>query len=499
MQEELSLLFAAHFGVAPTEVEPLPESGSSRHYFRLSGGGHRCVGVVSGNVAENEAFIYLSRHFVSKGLPVPEVYAVAPDERAYIQQDLGTVSLFEAVAQGRAKASASFRMDGVYSAGEEDLLCKTIGRLPDVQFRGAEGLDYGRCYPVAEMDMRSIMFDLNYFKYCFLLVSGVQYDEVRLQDEFEKLAASLLGETGWAFMYRDFQARNVMLVEGEPYFIDFQGGRRGPVYYDVASFIWQARSCFPPQLKQRLVETYISSLEKYCPVDRAAFMSRLRIFVLFRTLQVLGAYGFRGYSQKKRHFVESIPYALANLRELLSEPFEAYPYLTKVLAQVAAQGKASESASELGVVSGSASGPEGDRLAVSVMSFSYKRGLPTDDSGNGGGYIFDCRGLNNPGRHERYRRSTGRDADVIAFLEKDGGVFPYLEHVYGVVDPHAENFIGRHFTHLSVSFGCTGGQHRSVYCAEHLARHLAAKFGEAVSVELCHRELGIKEIIGGKR
>ncbi len=553
IMNELSELFLSWAGVAPENVVPLAESGSDRKYFRLSAGGGvtgaasaasaagaagvvggatsggeageaseagsamTCIGVMSDNIAENEAFIYLARHFRAAGIAVPEVYAVGQDRKAYIQEDLGTESLFAAVAEGRGRAISLFKRqadEAAYSPAEAEMLCKAIGKLAEIQVRGAEGLDFSRCYPVPAMDARSIMFDLNYFKYCYLLPTGIEYNEVRLQDEFEKLAEDLLSEDFDTFMYRDFQARNVMLKDGEPYFIDFQGGRRGPVYYDVASFVWQARSCFPRELKRKMVETYIGALEKFRQVDRPAFMSRLRTFVLFRTMQVLGAYGFRGCVQKKQHFIDSIPFALANLRELLAEPFAAYPYLSELLSKVAVQGaKPAPGQKAVGKAVGEAAGQtktaaenavqnsaqeaaqNAAGLTIEVCSFSYKKGLPADDSGNGGGYLFDCRGLNNPGRYERYRHSTGRDADVIAFLEEDGGVFPYLEHVYGIVDPHVENFISRNFTHLSVGFGCTGGQHRSVYCAEHLAAHLAAKYGPKARIALSHRELGIKEIL----
>ncbi len=552
--DTLKSLFRSKFGVEPESVERLAGAGSSRRYFRLIGrfgfpadangpigdgtkenvdGFFSCIGVEGGNVTENQAFVHLAGHFRSKGLNVPQVYAVSGDGRHYLQQDLGTQSLFDAVSDGRAKAQREFRnvwntndhkedisaATETYSPREEGLLLRTISQLPRIQFRGAEGLDFSRCFPVPQMSARSIMFDLNYFKYCYLLATGLEYDESRLQDEFERLASDLLAEPYDTFMYRDFQARNVMLVGDEPWFIDFQGGRRGPIYYDVASFVWQASSCFPAPLRERMIDAYLDALQQYRPTGREEFMSRLRLFLLFRFMQVLGAYGFRGLYQRKPHFIESIPFALANLRELLAEPFPAYPYLSSLLLELCDKnpgtGKscqtaapqnekitiASEDSAQKKSGNTAKSGnvqptdqAEAGRLTVKVTSFSFRDGIPQDDSGNGGGYVFDCRGMNNPGRYERYRHSTGRDADVIEFIETDGGVFPFLNGVCAMVDPHVETFIRRGFTSLCVNFGCTGGQHRSVYCAEALARHLAEKF-PAADILLRHTKLGLERKI----
>ena len=271
-------------------------------------------------------------------------------------------------------------------------------------------------------------------------------------------------DMGDTFMYRDFQARNVMMKDGEPYFIDFQGGRRGPIYYDVASFVWQARSRYPENLRKEMVQTYLRALKGYTEVNEEHFNERLRLFVLFRTLQVLGAYGFRGYFEKKPHFLASVPYALGNLRRLLQKPFEDYPYLNEILTKLTTMSQFNNIA-------------EDKRLEVRVFSFAYKKGIPVDTSGNGGGYVFDCRAINNPGKYEHYRQFTGLDKEVIKFLEDDGGITKFLNNVYDLVDNHVKCFIERKFTHLQVCFGCTGGQHRSVYCAEHLAQHLADQRG----------------------
>lgn len=328
------------------------------------------------------------------------------------------------------------------------------------------------------------MFDLNYFKYCFLKLTSLEFHEMLLQDDFERLADDLM-DCGLpvkghscadvpTFLYRDFQARNVMIRDGRPYFIDFQGGRRGPIYYDVASFIWHSRAEYPSSLQKRLLDVYLSSLSRFIDVDREEFSKKLRIFLLFRYLQVLGAYGFRGWMEKKANFVVSIPSAIRALAELLEIPFEKYPYLATVL-------------NEMVLLPRFRTDYTPGQLEVKVCSFSFKKGIPEDPTGNGGGYVFDCRSIHNPGRYEQYKKLTGRDESVARFLEDDGEVTEYLKNLYQVVDPHVSTYIKRGFSSLMLSFGCTGGQHRSVYCAEKMAQHLKEVFPEII-VTLTHRE-----------
>ena len=470
--KRLEDLFLSYTGGKASEVTELKSSGSHRRYFRLKGGGVSLIGAVGTDFDENRAFITIDRHFLSKGIRVPRVLSESEDGMCYIQEDLGNDQLYDLISSGRES--------GEYSPYERDLLCRTIEQLPAIQFRGGEGLDYSVCYPDKEFNERMVMFDLNYFKYCFLKATGLEFNEVRLQDDFDRLKDDLMQEMGETFMYRDFQARNVLFKDGEPYFIDFQGGRRGPVYYDVASFIWQARSHYPDDLRQQLTQTYLKALKNYTAVDEAVFYEHLRIFVLFRTLQVLGAYGFRGYFEKKPHFLGSIPYALNNLRKILKTPFEAYPYLTEILTKLTSMHQLYEIA-------------EDKRLEVRIYSFAYKKGIPVDTTGNGGGYVFDCRSINNPGKYEHYRQFTGLDSEVVKFLEDDGEVLVFLDSVYKLVDAHVRRFIERKFTHLQVCFGCTGGQHRSVYCAERLAEHLSSRFD--VKIVLTHRELDIEKLM----
>ena len=466
--QELISLYADRYGVPPEEVTPITGSASNRSYYRLASPVGSCIGVVGLDRAENHAFLTLAHHFHSKGIPVPEVYCVSDDRMSYLQEDLGDAIL--------------------YDQPDDMLLCRTMALLPKIQFEGADGLDFSVCYPQPSFDRRMVMFDLNYFKYCFLKPSGYEFNEVLLQDDFERFADDLLACSSDVptFMYRDFQPRNVMVNDKNPYFIDFQGGRRGPVHYDVASFIWHARSGFSPESREKMLDSYLESLAVYMPVERAGFMEKLKLFVLFRNLQVLGAYGFRGWAEHKANFIVSIPGAIKALRELLcgnscgdfSSVRDSYPYMTETL----------ECMTKLERFEGK--DLSDGRLTVTVSSFSFKKGIPEDPSGNGGGYVFDCRSIHNPGRYQQYRKLTGMDEPVIRFLEEDGEITEFLSHVYGVVDPHVETYYRRGFTSLKVSFGCTGGQHRSVYCAEHLARHLASAYPE-INVRLIHREQGI--------
>ncbi len=472
----LTSLYAETVGVEPQKIEELPTAGSNRRYYRLIGD-KTLIGVIGTCIEENRAFIQLARHFRSKGLPVPEVVAVTSDETAYLQEDLGDVQLFNAIQKGRI--SRSFGPD------EKEVLVKTIRLLPDLQFNGATGLDFNVCYPSAEFDVRSIMWDLNYFKYCFLKATGLEFLEDKLEDDFQTMAKVLMRNQSSTFMYRDFQSRNVMVRDnGEPWFIDFQGGRKGPFYYDVASFLWQAKANFPDSLRHDLINEYIDSLRRYIPVDEDYFHEQLRHFVLFRTLQVLGAYGFRGYFEKKPHFMQSVPFAIANLRTLLERPYPEYPYLSKLLHELVEMKQFSD---EL----------EQRSLTVKVMSFAYKKGIPNDTSGNGGGFVFDCRAVNNPGKYERYKPFTGLDQQVITFLEEDGEVLDFLSHAQALVDASVKRYMERGFTNLMVSFGCTGGQHRSVYCAQHIAEHVNKEFN--VKVELVHREQNIEQTFKPRR
>ena len=467
----LEILFQQYTGHKPNTITELAASGSNRKYFRIACDSKVLIGVEGTSVEENNAFMAMAQHFVSKSLPVPQVLAASDDGRFYLQEDLGDTLLFDFIAEGRKT--------GVFSVAEKGMLRKTLQLLPSMQVKGAEGFDFSICYPHSDFNERSILWDLNYFKYCFLKATGLDFLENKLEDDFKHFVDILQSVPSETFMYRDFQTRNVMIKAGQPYFIDFQGGRRGPLYYDVASFLWQAKANFSDELRQELLDNYLEALKQLIPVNKAEFTDKLKHFVLFRILQVLGAYGFRGYFEKKPHFLQSIPYALANLQQVLKDDLQGYPYLIDVLQRMCDL----KDFRDLLVQK---------PLVVTVVSFSYKKGIPNDNSGNGGGFVFDCRAVNNPGKYERYAQLTGLDQPVVEFLENDGEIITLLEQAYSMVDASAKRYIDRKFTNLMVCFGCTGGRHRSVYAAQKMAEHVHRTFG--LEVQLLHREQNINTI-----
>lgn len=468
METILRQLYQYTFDTPPDTLSRLSPAGSNRIYYRLTKDTHSCVGVIGTSLTENRAFLYIARHFAAKGLPVPHILAVSSDEMAYLQEDLGDQLLFDFIHEGR--------QTGCFSEEEKAILGSTIRRLAHLQIKGDQSFDYTNCYPVPAFDLRSIMWDLNYFKYDFLKATGIEFQEDILEDEFQHLAHMLLAVNQMGFMYRDFQSRNVMIQEGQPYFIDFQGGRKGPLQYDVVSFLWQAKANFPQTLREELLDEYLDELTTLTICDKEAFKSILPFFVFFRTLQVLGAYGFRGYFERKAHFLQSIPFAIQNLIALLPQIEIEFPHIASIIRQLANQ--------EWETVT-----PH-THLQVRICSFSYKKGLPVDLTGNGGGFVFDCRAVHNPGRYAEYKSLTGQDLPVIRFLEENGEIHTFLEHVYSLVDASVERYIKRGFTDLMISFGCTGGQHRSVYAAQKTAEHIHNKYG--VEVILNHREQHIK-------
>ena len=515
--DPVRLLFEKYTGQSVRLFEELPSSGSNRRYFRITGDDVTLIGARGTSIPENIAFWKMATHFYAKGLNVPKVLAHNDDFSCYLQEDLGNDTLFSLVAEGREK--------GVYSPAEKALIVKAIRALPKIQFEGAQGLDFSVCFPQPEFDERMISFDQNYFKYCFLKATGLEFSEIELDKDFHAMSDVLMRSMSDTFLYRDFQARNVMIKYGEPYFIDFQGGRRGPYYYDLASFLWQASARYPHKLRRELVMEYYNSLKNYTEVPSTRhFVERLALFVLFRTLQVLGAYGFRGYFERKKHFIDSIPPAMQNLRELLQEGnggfgyqlSRQYPYLVELLNRLTEMPQfaqieqpalsradgyriTTDNPYKAHPQDGPATFSKYDGkgpLVVKVFSFSYRKGIPDDESGNGGGYVFDCRSTHNPGRYEPYKKLTGLDEPIIRFLEDDGEILTFLDNIYRLADAHVRRYIQRGFTSLMFSFGCTGGQHRSVYSAQHLAEHIHAKFG--VEVRICHREQGITQVLEAK-
>lgn len=474
MVEDVRKLYIDKFGVEPSVTVKLCGAGSNRSYYRLIGDETAVIGVVGTSAGENRAFVALADAFAKSGVPVPEVLAVSADGLCYLQRDLGDETLFMAMKRSRE--------EGRFSQHDADMLCRVMSYLPHIQYRVPEHFDFSLCYPASDFNERTVMWDLNYFKYCFLKGCGVEFDEGVLEDEFERLTALLLAENENTFLYRDFQSRNVMVNGGEPFFIDFQGGRKGPIYYDVASFVGQARACYTAEVVDRMIDAYLASLAEYRKVSREEFVDKLLLFRIFRLLQNLGAYGYRGLFERKKAFVEVIPAALLQLKGLLSSVESDFPCMYALVRRI------SESplfARE-----------EIKELTVDVMSFSYRNGIPDDMSGNGGGFVFDCRAIHNPGRYEPYKKLTGMDEPVMKFLEENSNIAAFLENAYALVDEMVATYKERGFTHIQVCCGCTGGQHRSVYSAEHIAHHVAEKFG--VKVIVTHKMQNVKYVIPAK-
>jgi aminoglycoside/choline kinase family phosphotransferase len=491
----LKQLFEQRFQVPAAHVQALNAqlSGSGRKLFRLSASlagptpstesvkDITAIGILYNVREENVAFLEFSRHFRRHGLPVPEIYADDLSQGAYLEQDLGDITLFDFLSRHRSGATIAPPAVEAYR--------KVVTLLPRFQVEAGRDLNYKVCYPRASFDRQSIAWDLNYFKYYFLRLAGIPFNEQALEDDFSRLTKFLLSAPREYFLYRDFQSRNIMLWDGNPYFLDYQGGRKGALQYDIASLLFDAKADLPPDLRQQLLDLYLDSLANFATSKatgakggskiehRAAFMQYYYAYVYVRIMQALGAYGFRGFYERKTHFLQSVPYALRNIRWLLHnvELPIALPTLAEAFKTMVASDKLQGVASATG------------KLAVRVSSFSFHRGLPADDTGNGGGFIFDGRSLPNPGREERFKRLTGRDAAVIEYLEPQDSVRQFLANVIALVDSSVSNYQTRGFKDLMVSFGCTGGQHRSVYLAEQLAKHLRGTNG--VEVILHHREL----------
>jgi aminoglycoside/choline kinase family phosphotransferase len=467
----LQSLFEKHFRSPATRVEPLQGKlgGSGRRIVRVFGKDATAIGILHDVREENIAFLEFSRHFRRHGLPVPAIFAEDLDKGAYLEEDLGDTTLFEFLSANRSNEGVSDRVIAIYRA--------VIELLPRFQIEVGRSLNYDVCYPRGSFDRQSIAWDLNYFKYYFLRLAGIPFNEQALENDFSRLTEFLLQADHDYFLYRDFQSRNIMLRGGQPYFLDYQGGRKGALQYDVASLLYDAKADLPPDVRQQLLNHYLEVLPRYPGVSADRFMEHYYAYVYIRIMQAMGAYGFRGFFERKPHFLQSVPYALGNLRWLLNNarlPVEL-PALMDAFGKIVA----SEKLQQFSRV--------GETLCVRVFSFSFHRGLPSDDSGHGGGFVFDCRGLPNPGREERFKSLTGRDEPVIEYLSREEGVHQFLASAMSLVDASIATYQNRKFKNLMVSFGCTGGQHRSVFMAEQLARHLRNKAD--VDVEVRHLAL----------
>jgi aminoglycoside/choline kinase family phosphotransferase len=486
----LAKLFERHFGSPPTRVLPLQGQlgGSGRRIIRLTGERISAIGVLYDMREENVAFLEFSRHFRRHGLPVPEIYAEDLDQGAYLEEDLGDTTLFDFLSQNRSGADIALPVIEAYR--------QALTVLPKFQVEAGRDLNYKVCYPRAAFDQQSIAWDLNYFKYYFLRLAGIFFNEQALEDDFAKLTEFLLTAEQDYFLYRDFQSRNIMLRDGAPFFVDYQGGRRGALQYDPASILFDAKADLPAELRQQLLDYYLDQLAGFLRLDRAAFMHDYYAYVYVRVMQALGAYGFRGFYERKPLFLQSVPYALKNVRWLLHnvELPIALPSLMEAFRGMLASEKLQALTSDIErKEKETQSTRSAAALTVRIFSFSFHRdGAPKDESGNGGGFVFDGRGLPNPGREERFKPLTGKDAPVIEYLQQQESVGRFFANASALVDASVSEYQRRGFKNLMVSFGCTGGQHRSVYLAEQLAKHLRGRNG--VEAVLRHRELEKAEL-----
>jgi aminoglycoside/choline kinase family phosphotransferase len=473
----LKKLFEQHFHVSPERVQPLQAqlSASGRQLVRLSAAAISAIGVLYPVREENVAFLEFSRHFRRHGLPVPQIYAEDLKQNAYLEEDLGDLTLFDFLAQNRDGLEIAPAVIEAYR--------RTVAVLPRFQVEAGRDLNYKIAYPRASFDRQSIAWDLNYFKYYFLRLAGIAFNEQALEDDFGRLTRFLLTAERDYFLYRDFQSRNVMLREGQPFFVDYQGGRKGALQYDIASILYDSKADLPPEVRQQLLEHYLEALANFIPLDREQFMRHYYAYVYVRMMQALGAYGFRGFYERKTHFLQSVPYALKNLRWLLHNaqlPI-ALPALTSAFTNMLRSQKLLDLGDE--AQAGTPEASSGEKpLTVRVFSFSFHKGHPQDESGNGGGFIFDTRYIPNPGREERFKNLTGKDAPVVEYLDQQESAHQFFAHVRSLVDAGVSNYQQRGFRNLMVSFGCTGGQHRSVYMAERLAKHLRSRNGLEVVV-----------------
>jgi aminoglycoside/choline kinase family phosphotransferase len=467
----LKRLYEQHFHSPADSVKPLQGQlgGSGRAILRLSGSGGPAVGILYPIREENIAFLEFSRHFRRHGLPVPEIYNEDLANNAYLEQDLGDTTLFDFLGKNRTSDNLATPAIEAYR--------RVVALLPRFQIEAGRDLSYKVCYPRSSFDRQSIAWDLNYFKYYFLRLAAIPFSEQALENDFTRLTKLLLAAPHDYFLYRDFQSRNVMLRDGQPYFLDYQGGRKGALQYDIASLLFDGKADLPPTIRQELLDYYLDCLGRFIPVDRPAFMEYYYAYVYVRIMQALGAYGFRGFYERKAHFLQSVPYALKNLRWLAHNV--KLPVALPALMDAFQGMLSSEKLMHLA--------PGADKLTVRIFSFSFHHQMPMDESGNGGGFVFDARSLPNPGREERFKQLTGKDAPVIEYLNQQASVHQFFEHVRSLLDATATAYLKRGFTSLMVSFGCTGGQHRSVFLAEQLARHLRDRDGLEVIVQ--HVEL----------
>ena len=472
--EDLKALFFNTFNKEVQQIMLLEESGSNRKYYRMKHDDFSAIGVYNPDFKENTAFLRFSRHFAAKKIAVPQIYGENLAKNIYLISDLGNQTLFQRL-QTLRKNENDFPQEFV------PIYKQVLDELLKIQFSVNEDFDYSFCYPRAAFDRQSILWDLNYFKYYFLKLAQVPFDEQLLENDFNTLTNCLLDANTSFFLYRDFQSRNIMICDDKLYFIDYQGGRKGALPYDVASLLYDGKADIPQEIRELLLDYYVEQLQKKSPQEATNFKKYYYAFVFIRIMQAMGTYGFRGFYEKKTHFLQSIPYALKNLQWLLNNvqlPVEI-PTLWTVYHQLVS--------SEFLKTYQKKEQPQNQMLTVRIHSFSYRETIPRDESGNGGGFVFDCRCLPNPGRYEEYKTRTGKDKEVIDYLNDKQEINDFFELTKSIIDIAVKNYLDRQFQHLTVSYGCTGGQHRSVYFAERLQKYLDKNY--SVKTELIHCQL----------
>lgn len=482
MKDKASLksIFESWAGEEAEQIITIPQSGSYREYYRIIGENKSAIGVYNEDLKENKAFLSFTKHFFSIGLPVPEVLSEDEDGKLYLLSDLGDESLFNFLQRKRKQV-------GIFPGSVIKGYKAALTKLPEFQINASKRLDYNVCYPRSAFDKQSMMWDLSYFKYYFLKLAKIPFDEQLLEDDFQRFTDFLLEADADYFLYRDFQSMNILMVDGEPNFIDYQGGRKGALQYDVASMLYDSKANIPADIKDILLDHYLEELEGYISFDRAKWIAYYRGFVLIRLMQAMGAYGFRGFYERRTQFLKSIPYALKQLDYILKNKLfpEGFSYLKKVLKSLTESRDLLKYRRDFNTLI---------PLKIEILSFSFRKGLPENKHGNGGGFIFDCRAIHNPGRYERFKDKNGKDEDVADFLKAGGEADEFLHNSVQLVEQTTDKYINREFKNLQVAFGCTGGQHRSVYCAERMAAHLREKYEDKVIISLIHREQTKEEI-----
>ena len=469
----LKKMFYGYFNAEAKIIKPLPQAGSPRKYFRMQNDLNSAIGSYNADVQENEAFFYIAKQMKKSGIHVPEIYIINEDRNFYLQEDLGDITVYNKLKELAGSKEQTF-----------SLYKKVIEQLVRIHFEASPNMDYTICYPREKFDRQSILWDLYYFKYMYLKIAQISFNEQKLENDFQNLTDHLLEAPAHFFLYRDFKSKNIMLKNDKLYFIDFQGGREGANQYDLASLLYEGKQNISQEFRNQLLQHYCDTATKYPSFTESAFLKYYPAYVLIRLLQVFGAYGYRGLIEKKSHFIESIPGGLKNIASLLNN-YDLQcdvPYLMDVLQRMLSQ--------EIDIETKSVS----DGLTVDVYSFSYKKGIPEDYSGNGGGFVFDCRCIPNPGRQEKFKTMTGQDAEVAEYIASIPEAENFKSSVTSLVDIAVNNYLSRSFDHLQISFGCTGGQHRSVFMAEKISEYLSKTY--ALRVKVKHRELNVSKING---